>query len=102
MAAKEISNGDLLTANKLISNTRVKGNDEIKVLVKSFEEMITNTTLIVNSMKSSSFQLMESSSDIEHKIKEMDTTTQYIVNGIQQVAGAAEVQLHRSEESSRK
>lgn len=101
LAAKEISNGDLLTANKLISNTRVKGNDEIKVLVKSFEEMITNTTMIVNSMKSSSFQLMESSSDIEHKIKEMDTSTQYIVNGIQQVAGAAEVQLHRSEESSR-
>jgi methyl-accepting chemotaxis protein len=31
----------------------------------------------------------------------MDTSTQYIVNGIQQVAGAAEVQLHRSEESSR-
>ncbi|MED3790382.1 hypothetical protein P4576_24785 [Peribacillus frigoritolerans] len=26
LAAKEISNGDLLTANKLISNTRVKGN----------------------------------------------------------------------------
>ncbi|MDQ7862772.1 HAMP domain-containing protein [Peribacillus frigoritolerans] len=51
LAAKEISNGDLLTANKLISNTRVKGNDEIKVLVKSFEEMITNTTMIVNSMK---------------------------------------------------
>ncbi|MFS0888983.1 methyl-accepting chemotaxis protein [Peribacillus frigoritolerans] len=101
LAAKEISNGDLLTANKLISNTRVKGNDEIKVLVKSFEEMITNTTMIVNSMKSSSFQLMESSSDIEHKIKEMDTSTQYIINGIQQVAGAAEVQLHRSEESSR-
>lgn len=101
LAAKEISNGDLLTANKLISNTRVKGNDEIKVLVKSYEEMITNTTMIVNSMKSSSFQLMESSSDIEHKIKEMDTSTQYIVNGIQQVAGAAEVQLHRSEESSR-
>ncbi|MEW5595791.1 methyl-accepting chemotaxis protein [Peribacillus frigoritolerans] len=69
LAAKEISNGDLLTANKLISNTRVKGNDEIKVLVKSFEEMITNTTLIVNSMKSSSFQLLESSSDIEHKLK---------------------------------
>jgi methyl-accepting chemotaxis protein len=101
LAAKEISNGDLLTANKLISNTRVKGNDEIKVLVKSFEEMITNTTLIVNSMKSSSFQILESSSDIEHKIKEMDTSTQYIVNGIQQVAGAAEVKLHRSEESSR-
>lgn len=101
LAAKEISNGDLLTANKLISNIRVKGNDEIKVLVKSFEEMITNTTRIVNSMKSSSFQLMESSSDIEYKIKEMDTSTQYIVNGIQQVAGAAEVQLHRSEESSR-
>ncbi|MFS0764293.1 methyl-accepting chemotaxis protein [Peribacillus phoenicis] len=101
MAAKEISNGNLLTANKLISNTRVKGNDEIKVLVKSFEEMITNTTMIVNSMKSSSFQLLESSSDIEHKIKEMDTSTQYIVKGIQQVAGAAEVQLHRSEESSR-
>jgi methyl-accepting chemotaxis protein len=101
LAAKEISNGDLLAANKLISNTRVKGNDEIKVLVKSFEEMITNTTLIVNSMKSSSFQLLESSSDIEHKIKEMDTSTQYIVNGIQQVAGAADVQLHRSEESSR-
>lgn len=101
LAAKEISNGDLLTANKLISNIRVKGNDEIKVLVKSFEEMITNTTMIVNSMKSSSFQLMESSSDIDHKIKEMDTSTQYIINGIQQVAGAAEVQLHRSEESSR-
>ncbi|NCT38044.1 methyl-accepting chemotaxis protein [Bacillus sp. EB93] len=98
LAAKEISNGDLLTANKLIRNTRVKGNDEIKVLVKSFEEMITNTTMIVNSMKSSS---LESSSDIEHKIKEMDTSTQYIVNGIQQVSGAAEVQLHRSEESSR-
>ncbi|ULM94960.1 methyl-accepting chemotaxis protein [Peribacillus frigoritolerans] len=65
LAAKEISNGDLLTANKLISNTRVKGNDEIKVLVKSFEEMITNTTMIVNSMKSSSFQLMESSRVIE-------------------------------------
>ncbi|MFJ7991950.1 hypothetical protein ACIQY5_07065 [Peribacillus frigoritolerans] len=79
-----------------------KGNDEIKVLVKSFEEMITNTTMIVNSMKSSSFQLLESSSDIEYKIKEMDTSTQYIVNGIQQVAGGAEVQLHRSEESSRK
>ncbi|MCY8939131.1 methyl-accepting chemotaxis protein [Peribacillus frigoritolerans] len=101
LAAKEISNGDLLTANKLISNIRVKGNDEIKVLVKSFEEIITNTTRIVNSMKSSSFQLIESSSDIEYKIKEMDTSTQYIVNGIQQVAGAAEVQLHRSEESSR-
>lgn len=93
--------GISFAANKLISNIRVKGNDEIKVLVKSFEEMITNTTRIVNSMKSSSFQLMESSSDIEYKIKEMDTSTQYIVNGIQQVAGAAEVQLHRSEESSR-
>lgn len=102
MAAKEISNGNLLTANKLISNTRVKGNDEIKILVKCFEEMITNTCMIVNSMKSSSFQLLESSSDIEHKIKEMDTSTQNIVKGIQQVAGAAEVQLHRSEESSRK
>ena len=101
LAAKEISNGDLLTANKLISNIKVNGNDEIKVLVKSFEEMITNTIMIVNSMKSSSFQLLESSSDIEHKIKEMDTSTQYIVTGIQQVAGAAEVQLHRSEESSR-
>ena len=101
LAAKEISNGNLLTANKLISKTRVNGNDEIKVLVKSFEEMITNTIMIVNSMKSSSFQLLESSSDIEHKIKEMDTSTQYIVKGIQQVAGAAEVQLHRSEESSR-
>ncbi|MFP3511438.1 hypothetical protein SB775_17645 [Peribacillus sp. SIMBA_075] len=64
--------------------------------------MITNTCMIVNSMKSSSFQLLESSSDIEHKIKEMDTSTQNIVKGIQQVAGAAEVQLHRSEESSRK
>lgn len=77
LAAKEISNGDLLTANKLISNTRVKGNDEIKVLVKSFEEMITNTTLIVNSMKSSSFQLMESSSDIETKSKKWILHTIY-------------------------
>ncbi|MDQ0883864.1 hypothetical protein [Peribacillus sp. V2I11] len=51
--------------------------------------MITNTIMIVNSLKSSSFQLLESSSDIEHKIKEMDTSTQYIVKGIQQVAGAS-------------
>ncbi|MGE7762196.1 methyl-accepting chemotaxis protein [Peribacillus sp. NPDC097895] len=101
MAAKEIANGDLITANILINNTRVNGNDEIKVLVKSFEEMITNTIMMVNSMKSSSLQLLEASSDIEHKIKEMDTSTQYIVKGIQQVAGATEVQLHRSEESSR-
>ncbi|MFD6210462.1 methyl-accepting chemotaxis protein [Peribacillus sp. NPDC060253] len=101
MAAKEVANGDLITANILISNTRVNGNDEIKVLVKSFEEMITNTIMMVNSMKSSSLQLLEASSDIEHKIKEMDTSTQYIVKGIQQVAGATEVQLHRSEESSR-
>ncbi|WP_340373395.1 HAMP domain-containing methyl-accepting chemotaxis protein [Peribacillus sp. FSL E2-0218] len=101
MAAKEIADGDLIAANQLISHTKVKGNDEISTLVKSFEEMINNTIMIVNSMKSSSLQLLAASSDIEHKISEMDTSTQYIVKGIQQVAGATEVQLHRSEESSR-
>ncbi|MFD9625710.1 methyl-accepting chemotaxis protein [Peribacillus muralis] len=101
MAAMEIANGNLLAANKLIGKMKVKGNDEINTLVKSFEEMIHNTILIVNSMKSSSLQLLEASSDIEQKINEMDTSTQYIVKGIQQVAGATEVQLHRSEESTR-
>ncbi|PJN88952.1 methyl-accepting chemotaxis protein [Bacillus sp. mrc49] len=101
MAAKEIAEGDLIAANQLISHTKVKGNDEISTLVKSFEEMINNTIMIVNSMKSSSLQLLAASSEIEHKISEMDTSTQYIVKGIQQVAGATEVQLHRSEESSR-
>ncbi|MFJ7755227.1 methyl-accepting chemotaxis protein [Peribacillus muralis] len=101
MAAKEIANGDLIAANELISNTKVKGNDEINVLVKAFAEMTNNTISIVHSMKSSSLQLLEASSDIEHKINEMDISTQYIVKGIQQVAGATEVQLHRSEESSR-
>ena len=101
MAAKEIADGDLIAANQLISHTKVKGNDEISTLVKSFEEMINNTIMIVNSMKSSSLQLLAASSEIEHKISEMDTSTQYIVKGIQQVAGATEVQLHRSEESSR-
>ncbi|MCK1993779.1 methyl-accepting chemotaxis protein [Peribacillus muralis] len=101
MAAMEIASGNLLAANKLIGKTKVNGNDEINALVKSFEEMIHNTILIVNSMKSSSLQLLEASSDIETKINEMDTSTQYIVKGIQQVAGATEVQLHRSEESTR-
>ncbi|MGE7878068.1 methyl-accepting chemotaxis protein [Peribacillus muralis] len=101
MAAKEIANGDLIAANELISNTKVKGNDEINVLVKAFAEMTNKTISIVHSMKSSSLQLLEASSDIEHKINEMDISTQYIVKGIQQVAGATEVQLHRSEESSR-
>ncbi|KWW21311.1 hypothetical protein AS888_17105 [Peribacillus simplex] len=101
MAAKEIADGDLIAANQLISHTKVKGNDEINVLVKAFAEMTNNTISIVHSMKSSSLQLLEASSDIEHKISEMDTSTQYIVKGIQQVAGATEVQLHRSEESSR-
>ncbi|WP_285766963.1 HAMP domain-containing methyl-accepting chemotaxis protein [Peribacillus sp. SI8-4] len=101
MAAKQIANGDLIAANELISDTKVKGNDEINVLVKAFAEMTNKTIAMVNSMKSSSLQLLEASSDIEHKIKDMDTSTQYIVKGIQQVAGATEVQLHRSEESSR-
>lgn len=99
LAARQMAEGELLLAKETVDSIKITGNDEIKQVLDSFKHMTSNTIQMVTEIKGSSHSLLLSTEEIEERMAEMNQSNQYIVGGIQEVAGATDTQLERSEES---
>ncbi|WP_409296705.1 methyl-accepting chemotaxis protein [Peribacillus sp. SCS-26] len=98
-AASEIAGGDLLTAGDRIKKIKVSGRDEIASLTESFTVMIQSISSIVEGIKASSRSLTSVTEGIENQMADIRESNKQIVEGMQQVASAASVQMDRSAES---
>jgi methyl-accepting chemotaxis protein len=101
LAVSQMANGNLQSANDIIKNLKFTGKDEIRQVADSFKEMSTNTVSMIQDIKSSADLLLDVSKEIDVKTEEMNSSNIEILNGIQQVAGATDSQMQRSEESVR-
>ncbi|MDF2037815.1 methyl-accepting chemotaxis protein [Cytobacillus oceanisediminis] len=100
-AAQLMADGDLRGAEEKANSIKVKGNDEIGFVTESFKKMTHHTKVMVEDIKASSEALLVSSGKIENKMEEISQASSLIVRGIQEVAGATDTQLIRSEESAK-
>ncbi|WP_409291269.1 methyl-accepting chemotaxis protein [Peribacillus sp. SCS-37] len=98
-AASELEGGDLLSAGDRIKKIKVSGRDEIASLTESFTVMIQSISTIVEGIKASSGSLTSVTEGIENQMADIRDSNKQIVEGMQQVASAASVQLDRSSES---
>ncbi|WP_026582839.1 methyl-accepting chemotaxis protein [Bacillus sp. J33] len=100
-AAQLMADGDLRGAEETVKSIQVKGKDEISLVTDSFKKMTNHTIKMVEDIKISSEALLVSSNKIENRMDEISQASNLIVKGIQEVAGATETQLIRSEESAK-
>jgi len=100
-AAREMANGDLVSAKQNISKIKPSGKDEVQLVSESFKLMTDSTIIIIHEIKESSLLLSESVLEINQKMKIISKANSDILLTIQEVATANETQLERSVESAK-
>ncbi|MCH1626393.1 methyl-accepting chemotaxis protein [Ferdinandcohnia quinoae] len=99
IAAEKMANGDLLNAQEQITKVKVNGEDEVKQVTQSFQHMTQNNIDMINDIKQSSNLLLNSTNEINQKMKIINQANDEIIGNIQEVAISTETQLERSEET---
>ncbi|MFS0862118.1 methyl-accepting chemotaxis protein [Fredinandcohnia sp. 179-A 10B2 NHS] len=100
-AADQFAKGNLLIAQEEVMKIKVKGKDEVQEVTESFKHMIQNTIQMIYEIKESSLLLVESTHKINNKMQSITEASDEIRTSIQEVAGATDTQINRSEESVR-
>lgn len=100
-AAGQMADGNVGIAHEKIMNLTVKGKDEVQQVTESFKLMTQHTMEMISEIKHSSHSLLEATDLINTKMKVINEANGDIFKSIQEVSGATETQLVRSEESSR-
>ncbi|AZB44530.1 methyl-accepting chemotaxis protein [Bacillus sp. FJAT-42376] len=99
-ASEQIAEGNLKDGQKILDLIKIKGQDEIEQVSKSYKEMIDKNIEMIKEVQGSAQSLLASSKEIEDKMTEMTLSNTQVMEGIREVASGSDIQLARTEDSA--
>jgi methyl-accepting chemotaxis protein len=100
-ASNQMAEGNFVNAQEALQGIKVKGKDEIPQLLASFEKMAVNTSDMINDIKQSANQLLSTADKLGFEMDGIHESSGTIVQSIQQVASATDIQMESSMETTR-